>query len=90
MSALGRAAGGGERWRLLAPAEALAALRPGDVALGRLDVLETRDGVDDGLWALGELEARGVRVLNGGCPRALSGGGWLHRGGVPRRPAVVI
>lgn len=63
--ALETSAGRGERWRLLTPAEALVALRPGDVALGRLDVLETLDGVDDGLWALGELEARGVRVLNG-------------------------
>ena len=44
-------------------------LGPGDVALGRLDVLPTVDGVDDGLWSLGELAAAGVRVLNG--PSAL-------------------
>ncbi len=36
----------------------------GDGALGRLDVLSTLDGVDDGLWALGALAARGVHVLN--------------------------
>ncbi len=63
--ALACAAPAGERWRVLSPAEALTILRPGDFALGRLDVLESLDGVDDGLWALGELEARGVRVLNG-------------------------
>jgi RimK family alpha-L-glutamate ligase len=33
-------------------------------SLGRLDVLPTLDGVDDGLWSLGELAAAGVRVLN--------------------------
>ena len=55
--------GGG--WDLLTPAEALSTLEAGDVAIGRLDVLPTLDGIDDGLWALGELDARGVRVLNG-------------------------
>jgi RimK family alpha-L-glutamate ligase len=37
---------------------------PGDVALARLDVLPTLDGVDDGLHRLGQLEHRGVHVLN--------------------------
>ena len=54
----------GVRWQQLTPGRALRLLGPGDVALGRLDVLPTLDGVDDGLWALGGLEARGVRVLN--------------------------
>jgi RimK family alpha-L-glutamate ligase len=48
----------------MTPEEALESLRDGDVALGRLDVLRSLDGVDDGLWALGALEARGVTVLN--------------------------
>jgi len=51
-------------WTELRPEQALEALRPGDAALGRLDVRRTLDGVDDGLWALGALEARGVTVLN--------------------------
>jgi [lysine-biosynthesis-protein LysW]---L-2-aminoadipate ligase len=52
------------RWEPMTPHGALELLRPGDVALGRLDVLPTLDGVDDGLWALGALAARGVVVLN--------------------------
>jgi ribosomal protein S6--L-glutamate ligase len=52
------------RWETMLPEEALDELAPGDVALGRLDVLPSLDGVDDGLWALGALEARGVKVLN--------------------------
>ena len=52
-------------WALLTPAEALERLGPGDCAIGRIDVLPTLDGVDEGLWALGALEARGVTVLNG-------------------------
>ena len=53
----------------LTPTQALVGLQPGDAALGRLDVLPTLDGVDDGLAALGALAARGVRVLN--APAAL-------------------
>ncbi len=59
----------GGRWEVLTAVEALSVLAPGDAAIGRLDVLPTLDGVHDGLWALGALEARGVRVLNG--PSAL-------------------
>ena len=49
---------------LLAPARAVEELRPGDVAVVRLDVLPTLDGVEPGLDVVGELERRGVRVLN--------------------------
>jgi RimK family alpha-L-glutamate ligase len=62
--ALCRAMIDGAAWEELTPHQALEALRPGDGALGRLDVLPTLDGVDDGLWALGALAARGVQVLN--------------------------
>jgi RimK family alpha-L-glutamate ligase len=50
---------------VLSPAQALARLAPGDVALGRLDVLASLDGVEPGLWALERLSATGVTVLNG-------------------------
>ncbi len=49
---------------VLSPAQALARLRAGDVALGRLDVLESLDGIQPGLWALDRLAALGVTVLN--------------------------
>jgi glutathione synthase/RimK-type ligase-like ATP-grasp enzyme len=61
----------GPRWELMTPEQALDVLVSGDVALGRLDVLPTLDGMDDGLWALGALAARGVVVLND--PPALLG-----------------
>jgi RimK family alpha-L-glutamate ligase len=48
----------------MTPAEAASSLAPGDAALGRLDVRRTLDGIEDGLWALGVLAARGVTVLN--------------------------
>jgi RimK family alpha-L-glutamate ligase len=47
------------------PAQALARLRAGDVALGRLDVVRSLDGIQPGLWALDRLAAHGVTVLNG-------------------------
>ncbi len=50
---------------VLTPARAVAQLEPGDVALGRLDVLPSLVGIEPGIWALDELAARGVRVLNG-------------------------
>lgn len=62
--ALAAAAPRGLDCRLLTPEQALLQLGPGDAALCRLDVLPTLDGVDDGLWSLGSLEAAGVRVLN--------------------------
>jgi RimK family alpha-L-glutamate ligase len=61
----------GQAWEPMTPQRALEVLRPGDAALGRLDVLPTLDGMVDGLWALGALAARGVHVLND--PAALLG-----------------
>ena len=50
---------------LVYPDVALEWLRPGDTAVGRLDVLPTVDGIEPGIEILGELRDRGVRVLNG-------------------------
>ena len=49
---------------VLSPAQALTRLGRGDVALGRLDILPSLDGVEPGLWALDRLTALGVAVLN--------------------------
>lgn len=49
---------------LMSPREALACLHAGDLALGRLDVRPSFDGVEDGLWHLRRLERAGVRVIN--------------------------
>jgi hypothetical protein len=51
--ALAAAGASGVEWEPMTPEQALEELRPGDVALGRLDVLPSLDGVDDGLWVLG-------------------------------------
>ena len=51
-------------WVLVDPVRALKVLRPGDVALARLDVRPTLDGIQVGMEALGELSARGVAILN--------------------------
>jgi RimK family alpha-L-glutamate ligase len=56
---------------LLSPAEARWRLEPGDVALIRLDVRETLDGIEPGLRLLQPLTRLGVRVLN--RPGALIG-----------------
>jgi RimK family alpha-L-glutamate ligase len=63
---LALAAGGwnGIPGEVLTPREALLTLGRGDVALARLDVLKSLDGVEDGLWALERLEEAGIRVLN--------------------------
>jgi len=49
---------------VLAPATAQAQLRAGDVALGRIDVRRTLDGLEPGLLALLALAQRGVQVFN--------------------------
>jgi glutathione synthase/RimK-type ligase-like ATP-grasp enzyme len=64
--ALARAGGGS----VLSPREALLALGPGDVVLGRLDVAESLDGIEPGLDVLDRLEAIGVAVLNRSCALA--------------------
>jgi RimK family alpha-L-glutamate ligase len=48
----------------LSPREALHALRPNDVALARLDVRASLDGIEDGMRELDRLAAAGVLVLN--------------------------
>ena len=50
--------------RLIGAGEARWQLRSGDVALLRLDVLPTVDGVEPGLRLLAPLAVRGVRILN--------------------------
>jgi [lysine-biosynthesis-protein LysW]--L-2-aminoadipate ligase len=48
----------------LAPRDALRLCEPGDIAIGRLDIRETLDGVEDGIAELERLPAAGVDVLN--------------------------
>jgi ribosomal protein S6--L-glutamate ligase len=50
--------------QLLPPLDVERGLRPGDVVLGRIDVLPTVYGVERGLLELLRLERRGWRVLN--------------------------
>jgi RimK family alpha-L-glutamate ligase len=57
---------------VLAPREALRTLEPGDLALGRIDVLETLDGMEDGETELARLADAGVDVLNAPMTLAVS------------------
>jgi len=50
--------------QLVPPERALGLLGPGDVALSRLDVRETLEGIEEGLSTLSQLEDNGVTVLN--------------------------
>jgi [lysine-biosynthesis-protein LysW]--L-2-aminoadipate ligase len=61
---LASAAPPGMRATVMSPDEALCELRPGAAALGRLDVRDTVDGIEPGLWQLERLAFRGVEVLN--------------------------
>ena len=54
----------GERARLADPA-APPHVRRGDIAVARLDVLPTLDGIEPGLWRLTRLVARGGHLMNG-------------------------
>lgn len=49
---------------ILRPEQAYALLRPGDVALARLDVTRRLDGIEPGLIELDSLVHRGIRLLN--------------------------
>jgi len=81
------------RWGFMTPEAALGTLSPGDVVVGRIDVRETLDGPDEGLWVLGALQARGLTVLNDAAALLathdkLSTARLLHRRGVPH-PATL-
>jgi hypothetical protein len=54
----------GERAQLADPA-APPRLRRGDIAVTRIDVLPTLDGIEPGLWGLARLAGRAVYVMNG-------------------------
>ena len=49
--------------RLTLPGD-LAGAHPGDVVLGRLDVTQSLEGVEPGMWELRRAKARGIHVLN--------------------------
>jgi len=80
---------------LIAPQDAVADLSVGDVAIGRLDVLQTLDGVEPGLEELDRLETRGVTVLNGSASLLaahdkLLSDACLARAGIRRPPVAHV
>jgi len=54
---------------ILSPRDAADKLAYGDVALARIDVAQSLDGIEAGLWELAHLPGAGVRLLN--APAAL-------------------
>ena len=86
------AIGGGE---VLSPREALLGLGHGDVALARLDVLESVDGVEPGIPELERLAAGGVTVLNPpstllACHDKLLTARALRRAGLPHPRTIAF
>jgi RimK family alpha-L-glutamate ligase len=80
---------------VLTPAQAVIRLRPGDVALGRLDISPSLAGIEPGLWALDTLERRGITVLNRSDTLVrthdkLATAEALARAGVPHPPTVHV
>ncbi len=61
---LAEAAPRGIRSFVVAPEDAVRELGARDAALGRLDVRQTLDGIEEGIVQLERLEARGVAMLN--------------------------
>lgn len=49
---------------IVPPSETRGRLGPRDVALARLDVLDTVDGIEPGVWEIARLQAEGVHVMN--------------------------
>ena len=80
---------------LVNPAVATCLLGPDDVAIGRLDVRRTLDGVELGLEVLSGLAYRGVRVLNHAkallrAHDKLFTAAYLERAGVPHPRTVLL
>jgi RimK family alpha-L-glutamate ligase len=87
--------GAGLAAELLRPPAASRQLQAGDVALGRVDILPTLDGVESCLWQLRRLEGRGVQILNGvgallAAHDKLTTALRLHRAGLPHPRTVHI